>query len=161
MHKDDSYVKRLEAYLAGENCVESVDAFICQLSTNDVGGRCEKGQVTANDVKDKAAFDITTTYGAMEYIIALVQEKWDCPVIFYSNSYFESKDYNEMIATAKALAEKWDNVIVIDLYNDADFNAISDEDLALYMVDSKHPSMAGYREWWVPAFEKVLSDLFS
>lgn len=161
MHQDDSYVKRLEAYLAGENCAESIDAFVCQLSTNDVGGRCEKGQVTANDVKDKAAFDITTTYGAMEYIIALVQEKWGCPVIFYSNSYFESKDYNEMITTAKSLADKWDNVIVIDLYNDADFNDISDEDLALYMVDSKHPSKAGYREWWVPAFEKTLSDLFS
>lgn len=159
IHKDDSYVKRLDAYLASSDCVDQVDAFVCQLSTNDIGGRCEPGVI--GDSTDKSTFDVTTTYGALEYIIATAQEKWGCPVILYSNSYFESKDYGSLVDAAKKLAEKWDNVVVLDLYNDKDFNNISKDDLALYMADSKHPTKAGYREWWVPAFEAVLNDLFA
>lgn len=160
IHQNDSYVDRLNSYLASDACVDALDAFVCQLSTNDVGGRCQPGEITAADVKSADAFDRSTTYGAMEYIIATVQEKWNCPIVFYSNSHFDSNDYASLIEAAKAMAEKWGNITVIDLYNDEQFNAISAEDLALYMADAKHPTKAGYREWWLPAFETALNGLF-
>ena len=37
-------------------------------------------------------------------------------------------------------------------------NAVSKEDLKLYMVDEIHPSKAGYREWWTPVFEARLAE---
>ena len=66
----ESYVERLDAYLASPDRAEQVDAFVCQLSTNDKGFPDHFGTVTGDDVRDASAFDRTTTFGAMEYIIA-------------------------------------------------------------------------------------------
>ncbi len=48
---------------------------------------------------------------------------------------------------------------VIDLWNNEEMNAVSDEDYDLYMYDSIHPTQAGYLEWWTPVIEEeLLSD---
>ncbi len=49
---------------------------------------------------------------------------------------------------------------VIDLWNDAEMNAVSEEDYALYMNDEVHPTQAGYLLWWVPKFQAYLYGLF-
>lgn len=63
-----------------------------------------------------------------------------------------------MVQALEELAEKW-GVTIIDLYRDQAFNDISEEEQALYMADSIHPTKAGYREWWLPKFEEALSGI--
>ena len=53
------------------------------------------------------------------------------------------------------VSEKW-GITVIDMWNDKDFNAITEEQRALYMADSIHPTQAGYLEWWTPMMERTL-----
>lgn len=153
-----SYVKRLENYIAEKGEGVALDAFVCQLSTNDMYNPDTFGEVTAADVTDLSAFNKATTFGAMEYITALVAQTWGCPVIFYTNSYIRpsgNAGYESMIDALHGIVEKW-GVIVLDLYNDKDFNAISDEQYELYMSDNVHPTKAGYRDWWLPKFEQAL-----
>lgn len=159
-YKENSYVKRLENYIASTDKATTLDAFICQLSTNDALKPENFGTITAANVKDKSAFDKTTTYGAMEYITALVKETWDCPVIFYTNSRYDNDNYSQMVTAVNSLKSKW-NITVIDLFNDTEFNNISESELKLYMTDEIHPTKAGYREWWTPKFEEALKDLLN
>lgn len=153
-----SYVSRLDQYLASDERAGHVDAFICQLSTNDKGFPDGFGVVTPADVRDAAAFDTATTFGAMEYIIATAKDTWDCPVYFYTNPPMGDENYETMVQSLEEIAEKW-GVTIIDLYRDQAFNDISEEERALYMADSIHPTKAGYREWWLPKFEETLSGI--
>lgn len=154
----DSYVKRLDQYMDSEDAAEKLDAFICQLSTNDANGTVELGNMTDTNIKDKTSFDTTTTYGAIEYIIARVREKYNCPIIFCTNSKYNNETYGDMVETLCEMANKWD-ITAINLYDDESFNNISDEELALYMKDAIHPTRAGYSLWWLPKFEEVLLNL--
>lgn len=153
-----SYVSRLDQYLVSDERAGHVDAFICQLSTNDKGFPDGFGVVTPADVRDAAAFDTATTFGAMEYIIATAKDTWDCPVYFYTNPPMGDENYETMVQSLEEIAEKW-GVTIIDLYRDQAFNDISEEEQALYMADSIHPTKAGYREWWLPKFEETLSGI--
>lgn len=153
-----SYVSRLNQYLASDERAGHVDAFICQLSTNDKGFPDGFGVVTPADVRDAATFDTATTFGAMEYIIATAKDTWDCPVYFYTNPPMGDENYETMVQSLEEIAEKW-GVTIIDLYRDQAFNDISEEERALYMADSIHPTKAGYREWWLPKFEETLSGI--
>lgn len=155
---NSSYVSRLDQYLASDERAGHVDAFICQLSTNDKGFPDGFGAVTPADVRDAAAFDTATTFGAMEYIIATAKGTWDCPVYFYTNPPMDDENYETMVQALEELAEKW-GVTIIDLYRDQAFNDISEEERALYMADGIHPTKAGYREWWLPKFEEALSGI--
>lgn len=155
---NSSYVSRLDQYLASDERAGHVDAFICQLSTNDKGFPDGFGVVTPADVRDAAAFDTATTFGAMEYIIATAKDTWDCPVYFYTNPPMGDENYETMVQSLEEIAEKW-GVTIIDLYRDQAFNDISEEERALYMADSIHPTKAGYREWWLPKFEETLSGI--
>ncbi len=155
---NSSYVSRLDQYLASDERAGHVDAFICQLSTNDKGFPDGFGAVTPADVRDAAAFDTATTFGAMEYIIATAKGTWDCPVYFYTNPSMDDENYETMVQALEELAEKW-GVTIIDLYRDQAFNDISEEERALYMADDIHPTKAGYREWWLPKFEEALSGI--
>ncbi len=150
-----SYVKRFERFLAGGDCPEAVDAFICQLSTNDMKSPDRFGEITPEDIRDKASFNVATTFGAMEYIIALAKETWDCPVVFYTNCRMDQPDYLTMVEGLDRLQAKWD-LTVIDLFRDEAFNDITPEQYSLYMADEIHPTRAGYREWWLPRFEAAL-----
>ena len=155
--KEASYVKRLDAYIDSTDRAEHIDYFICQLSTNDMYSAETLGVVTAEDVKDIEAFDRATTYGAMEYIIARVQETWNCPIYFYAGAHFDNATYSEMVKALYEIAAKWD-IKVIDLFTDEAFNDISSEDYDLYMLDNVHPTKAGYRDWWLQKFEEALTE---
>ena len=151
----DSYVERLDAYLARDDRAQRVDAFICQLSTNDTPYTDRYGSVTPDFMTDPALFDTGTTFGALEYIVARAKETWDCPVYVYTNPPTGKPAYGQLVEGLYTLAEKWD-VTVIDLYGDEAWGAISDSERALYMADAIHPTRAGYREWWLPKFEQAL-----
>lgn len=150
--KDNSYVSRLK------NIDKSIkaDAFICQLSTNDATKNIPLGEVS--DSKDISSFDTKNVAGAVEYIIFYVKSTWDCPVIFYTNAKYESENYGRMVELLHKISEKWD-ITVIDLWTNVEINSISDEERRLYLVDSIHPTKAGYKEWWLPEFRKALYEI--
>ena len=62
-----------------------------------------------------------------------------------------------MIDALYELQKKWD-IGIIDLWNDAEMQAVSEEDYALYMSNGIHPTRAGYRDWWTPKFESYLTN---
>lgn len=131
------------------------DAFVCQLSTNDASKKLPLGEIASGYELEN--FDTQTIAGAMEYIICYAKNTWDCPVIFYTGTQYKSEQYAQMVDLLLQIQEKWD-IGVIDLWNDAEMNAVSKEDYNLYMVDGVHPSRAGYRDWWTPKFEAYLTE---
>lgn len=131
------------------------DAFICQLSTNDATMKKDLGSVS--DRFEMEDFDTQTVAGAIEYVIAYAKQTWNCPVIFYTGTRYDSVRYQQMVDLLLEIQKKWD-IGVIDLWNDPEMNAVSQEDYKLYMVNGIHPSRAGYRDWWTPKFEAYLSN---
>ena len=129
------------------------DCFVCQLSTNDARVS-DKGTVTSSF--DVGEFDRKTTFGAVEYIAHYVRSVWGCPLLFFTNPYFDNPVYADMVRVLLKAAEKW-GAFVLDLFNDENFNAVSCKARRLYMKDDIHPTRAGYRDWIAPEFEKVLS----
>ena len=128
------------------------DLFICQLSTNDSSQNKRLGEVSASDATE---YDTATVCGAIEYIINYVEQTWNCPVVFYTNAYYESDNYAAMVNALIEIGQKYD-IGIIDLYSDKDFNNITDEQRKLYMADRVHPTQAGYLEWWTPKMEEYL-----
>jgi hypothetical protein len=174
-----SYVNRLKtSKVFDEN--QYLDAFICQISTNDcTSDRLSKrGTMTAEDVFDIQQFDISTTLGAVEYIISYVTTTWACPVYFYSGSYFsdgtnsaqrqngnpKGSDYGTFVSQVKTIADKWNkgtdyHVGVIDMFNDEAFNAAaSDKYYSWACNDPIHPRKAGYLQWWTPYIQAYLEN---
>lgn len=145
-----SYIQRM---LTNIDKNEDYSLFICQLSTNDASKKLPLGKITES--KDLASFDTTTIAGAMEYIICYVQETWACPMMFYTGTRYDSVEYREMVELLPHLQEKW-GIGVIDLWNEDAFNNITADERSLYMQDDIHPTMAGYRDWWVPEMEKQI-----
>lgn len=152
-----SYVERLNKF---DTSAKS-DAFLCQLSTNDTRYHgLEKIGVISKSTNRKD-FDITTTIGAIEYIISYARETWNSPIIFYTNTYFGDKNYEVLISKLYEIKEKW-NIEIIDLYNDKELNNISADSRRLYMLsDNVHPLKAGYKLWWTPVIEKRLYEIMS
>ncbi|MCH5162248.1 MAG: SGNH/GDSL hydrolase family protein [Clostridiales bacterium] len=157
---------------------DKVDAFVCQISTNDaIKNRLgNRGKITGDDFNKSQYFDLKTTIGGVEYIIAYVIETWDCPVYFYSGSYFgdngsgetrtnndpSGTNYSKLIDDVKEVVAKWRDlgyeVDVIDMYNDEDFNSkVSDAYYKWCTNDPIHPKRAGYLNWWMPYFEQFLT----
>lgn len=175
----NSYVNRL-IHSKNFSRDDQIDAFICQISTNDcTADRLSKrGTMTPEGVEDLDQFDVATTLGAVEYIIEYVLETYFCPVYFYSGAYFgdgnnkamrqngnpKGSDYGILVSQVKEIAKKWDaiggvRVGVIDLYNDKAFNAAaSDAYYAWSTSDPIHPKKAGYLQWWMPYFEAYLTE---
>ena len=145
----NSYIERLKKL----DKDTTVDLFVCQLSTNDATQEKALGEVSDN--KDLDSFDTHTIAGAMEYITCYAKTTWNCPVVFYTNPKYDSDAYADMVALLPELEKKWD-ISVIDLWNDQDFNALSDDERGLYMADKIHPTQAGYLEWWTPRMEEDL-----
>lgn len=132
-----------------------IDLIICQLSTNDATQKKPLGEISVGT--DIDSFDRSTVIGGMEYIIAYAKETWGCPVVFYTGVRYDSDAYQAMVDSLPALQEKW-GIGVIDLWNDAEMNAVTDEQRAFYMDDNIHPTQAGYLEWWVPKMQEYLYD---
>lgn len=156
----DSYVKRLVTTEAFDPGAE-VSAFVCQISTNDAGTaeRATRiGSITADDKRTLSDFDTATTLGAVEYIICYVQQTWNCPVVFYSGTWYGGETgfyYGRLVDEVKKLETKW-GITVLDFYHDAEMTAIAAQEYANYMKDSIHPKQLGYLEWWTPKFEEHL-----
>ena len=147
----ESYIARMKTI---DKSIEA-DALVCQLSTNDATMKKQLG--TVPESFDMADFDTQTVAGAIEYVIAYSKETWDCPVIFYTGTKYDSEHYGQMVDLLLRIQKKWD-IGVIDLWNNEEMNAVSAEDYELYMVNGIHPSKAGYRDWWTPVFEEYLTD---
>ncbi len=155
----DKKVQGKESYITRMKEIDSsmkADAFVCQLSTNDATRKLPLGEIS--DSKDMEAFDTKTVIGAMEYVIAYAEKTWACPIVFYTGTQYESRgseEYQQMIDALYKLQEKWD-IGIIDLWNDEEMQAVSEEDYKLYMSNGIHPTRAGYRDWWTPKFESYL-----
>lgn len=150
----DSYVSRLK-----RNVDTSTDykLVICQLSTNDATQKKPMGEL--GDSFDIASFDTSTITGAMEYIIAYCKQNWNCPVMFYTGSRYDSEAYSLMVNRLYEISEKW-GIGVLDLWSDDAFNNITDEERSLYMADPIHPTKAGYMKWWCPELERQLLEKY-
>ncbi len=122
---------------------------------NDATKEFPLGEISES--KELTDFDTSTITGAMEYIICYTQNTWECPVIFYTNSRYDSEQYDAMQKRLYELQKKW-NIGVLDLWNNDDFNTISEEERTLYMYDKIHPTKAGYRDWWCPEMERQLME---
>lgn len=147
-----SYVRRLMTL----DPILRADAFVCQLSTNDASQDLPLG--TMSDSVEPSAFDTHTVAGAIESIIAYAKTTWQAPVIFFTNTRYDSPRYGQMVDLLLQIQKKWD-IGVIDLWHDPEMNAVSEADRARYMADDVHPSRAGYQEWWTPVIERRLSQL--
>ena len=145
-----SYVSRL---LKNVDKNTPYSLVVVQLSTNDATQKKPLGEIATGT--DKSAFDTHTVTGAIEYIISYCKETWDCPVVFYTGSHYESEPYAAMVERLMELQDKW-GIGVLDLWHDDTFNTLSDTDRALYMNDNIHPTKAGYRDWWCPEMERQL-----
>ncbi|MDQ0221839.1 SGNH/GDSL hydrolase family protein [Streptococcus moroccensis] len=145
-----SYIKRMESNI--DPSIQA-DLFVVQLSTNDASKKKDLGSIS--DSKDRKEFDTSTIIGSMEYIISYAQDTWKCPIVFYTNTYYKSERYEEMVTAVKALQDKW-GIGLINLYDDQEMTNVSPELRKLYMVDAIHPTKKGYLEWWTPKFETYL-----
>ena len=153
--RTDSYVERLES---GKLMPDGKpDLFVCQLSTNDADNKTSLlGQPTADEVRDRSAFDVSTTCGAIEYIISYASDTWDCPVAFWSNPKASSV-YGKLVDRMRVIAEKWD-ILLWNLYDDVPLPTEGSDEAKLYMTDRIHPTKAGYRDWWMPYFEAKIAE---
>ena len=131
------------------------DLFIVQLSTNDATGDIPMGEIS--DGEELEDFDTATVIGAMEYIVKYAMDTWNCPVMFYTGTQYDSEQYGEMVKATLELQKKWDFGL-IDLWNNDEMNAVSEEDYEKYMKDGIHPNRTGYVEWWTPQFEAAIID---
>lgn len=145
----NSYVTRLDNIKTRQ-----ADLFICQLSTNDASQKKPLSEVT--DSERMEDFDTDTVAGAMEYIIAYAKDKWDCPVVFYTNPKYDSDEYAAMVELLYEIRDKW-GIGVIDLWTE--LPEITEVERALYMADAIHPTRAGYLEWWTPVMEKDIIEM--
>ncbi len=150
--KSNSYVSRMKKI--DKNI--SADAFVCQLSTNDATKEMPLGEIS--DSFGMNDFDTQTVAGAIEYIIAYAKETWNCPVVFYTQVKYDSDHYAKMVDLLFVIQKKW-NITVIDLWNNDELNSITDEERNIYLVDHIHPTKAGYKEWWLPEFQKCLYEI--
>ena len=150
----DSYLSRLKHI----GTSQTFDAVVCQLSTNDASQKMILGSIS--DSKDINSFNTSTTVGAMEAIIAYIQTAWNCPVVFYTGTKYNSPEYQAMVNVLPLLQKKW-GIGIIDLWNDVEMNSVTRDDYSLYMNDHVHPTQAGYLLWWTPKFQTFLYNLFA
>lgn len=148
---EESYVARMKKHIFEDR----VDLCVCQLSTNDATQKKPMGKVAEG--WDLECFDTQTVAGAMEYIICYMRDNYHCNVAFYTSPKYDSPEYEEMVALLYQIREKW-NIGILDMWNDEAFNALTEEQRSRYMADPIHPTLEGYRKWWLPLFEKKLPE---
>lgn len=149
-----SYISRMKTI---DKSIKA-DVFVCQLSTNDARKQIPLGEIS--DSFDTGSFDTKTVAGAIEYIILYAKAVWNCPVVFYTGTKYDSAYYEKMVCLLLKIKDKH-NIGVLDLWNSEEMNGVSAEDYKAYMSNGVHPNIKGYREWWTPQFVKYLSALFT
>ena len=135
---ETSYVSRLRSVDTGMH----IDLFVCQLSTNDA----------------KKKIDIRLVDEAIRCILDYVKKSFGCPVVFYTGTRYNCDEYERMIELLYELKNEYEFEI-LDLFNDGDMLAVSEEDYRRYMKDPVHPTLLGYKEWWTPKFVDFLERL--
>ena len=156
---DSSYVERMKEIDPDMD----IDAFVVQLSTNDATNGMPLGEISDND-----EYDDTTIVGAMETIISYVKDTWNCPIVFYTGTYYESDEYQAMVDKLFELKDKW-GISVVDLWNNEELKSMClSGEIKSYMKikygtenesDPIHPNANGYKELWTPVFEKTFSEI--
>ena len=141
----DSYVNRFRAELDATK----PDVFVLQLSTNDATQNKPLGEISYN-----GKFNTETITGALEFIISKAEEKWKCPILVFTNPYFDNVLYKEMVQRTKELAKKY-HFELLNLFEDPNFNGQKQ----IYMADKINPTRAGYLEKWLPNFEEKLTSM--
>lgn len=131
---ENSYVSRLKKVDTSLN----FDLCICQISTNDSGRKV----------------DFEKTKEAVVFIIDYVKKNWNCPVAFYSGTYFGNEGYKETVHWFVDNKETL-GIYLLDMFFDEEFNDISEETRKRYMRDPVHPTIVGYKEWWLPRFKEL------
>ena len=158
-----SYVARLNKInRSGTDCL------VCQLSTNDARKLSPLGSAVGGT--NLAKFNTKTVAGAIEYITVYAQQKWDCPVVFYtvpafSSTYANDAQYRRMIGVLYQVQKQHsEQMHILDLWG-YDGNTTykityaNADDRDRCMIDAVHPSKAGYRDKYLPAFEQYLTAL--
>ncbi len=128
---ENSYVSRLKKL---DSSVK-VDLVICQLSTNDAA----------------LNLPVKQTEGAIRFIIEYVKASFNCPIVFYTGTYFDSSRYAELVGLLISLQKEYD-FHILNLWDDKEMLSVSPSDYQKYMADPVHPTLFGYREWWAPKF---------
>lgn len=149
----ESYIERMKT---GFDRNVSCDYFICQLSTNDATQKRPLGDLTLSQEKNE--FDTSTVIGAVEYIISYVRRTWNCPVIFFTNVFWDNQEYAAMVEALYRIQKKW-QMGIIDLWNNPEMKNVSEKLYKKYMADVIHPTAEGYLEWWTPVFEEYLQNV--
>lgn len=149
---EKSYIQRM---LNNIDPNEHFDLFVCQLSTNDATQELPLGEIV--DSTDLNDFDTSTVTGAIQYVICYARQTWNCPVVFFTGSRYDSPAYEAMVQRLLELKDIYE-IGVLDLWTSDSFNNISDAQRSLYMDDNIHPTKAGYRDWWGPEMETQLLD---
>lgn len=144
---EQSYIQRMINNISPD---EQVDLFVCQLSTNDASAGNPMGEIS--DSQNLEDFNTGTIIGALEYILTYVKQTWDCPIMFYTGTKYDSEAYGQMVEALKQLQGKYEFGI-IDMWDDLDAD-ISEYDE--YMSDGIHPNRKGYLEWWTPFMEEKM-----
>lgn len=147
-----SYVDRLKNFPTDQ----APEVLFVQLSTNDATNNVPMGSVS--DSTDMEDFDVSTTIGAIEYIIAYARETWGADVVFYTNPKFNNANYEQLVAALYNVQEKW-GIEIIDFYFYRDMDAVGDSALSSMMSDSIHPNDDGY-EWMAEIIGARLRKLF-
>ncbi len=150
---DLSYVRRIRKYDDSDH----FDLVIIQLSTNDALMGVDVG-------KSDSTIDLSTFSDALEYLIQYSKETIGCPVLVYSSPRTGTRDdfrekYSVYDQVAGDLCRKG-GAYFLDLFNDEDFNDITDEQFHDWMANAFHPMKRGYLEWWLPEFGGVLYEIF-
>ena len=150
-----SYVDRLKKDIDPSR---PLDLMVVQLSTNDAKAEAGLELGTVSESRDPADFDASTIIGGMETIIAYTRNTWDCPVVFYTGTRYDSETYEQMVNALYQLRDKW-GIGIVDLWGNQEMtDIIGTDQYNAYMADATHPTELGYREWWTPEFEKVLPE---
>lgn len=135
---ENSYVSRLKKV----DLNQSFDLCICQMSTNDSWKK----------------IDFEKTKEAVYFIVDYLKKNFNCPVAFYSSNNFGNESYAEQV---KWFIENQDalGIYTLDLYFDDEFNNITKEQREEYMKDAVHPTLKGYKEWWLPRFKDLCDNI--
>lgn len=89
---EQSYIQRMINNISPD---EQVDLFVCQLSTNDASAGNPMGEIS--DSQNLEDFNTGTIIGALEYILTYVKQTWDCPIMFYTGTKYDSEAYGQMV----------------------------------------------------------------
>ena len=135
---DSSYPKRLMQI----DISTKIDLFVCQLSTNDAGKN----------------LPIHETEKAIRFIIEYVKKTFNCPIIFFTGTYFENENYAKLVELIIDLQKEY-GFYLLDLYNDKKMRSIKKTTYQEYMIDPIHPTILGYEKWWSPKFIELFNSI--